>query len=122
MRVFKTGNSNIKRLAHTSSVRPILEHWSASWDPCRKGQINALDRVQRKAAQFTNHTKNSDWKTLAQRRAIAQLCVLFKWCCGGRAGKGVHDSLRRPFCLSGVHHDRKIMDRRQRRISVSTPL
>ena len=28
---------------------------------CREGEIDALDRLQ-KAAQFTNHTKNYDWK------------------------------------------------------------
>jgi len=37
-----------------------------------------LDRVQTKAAQFTNHTQDSDWETLVQRRTIARLCPLFK--------------------------------------------
>jgi len=31
----------------------------------REGQINALDRVQKKATEFTYHTKHSDWETLA---------------------------------------------------------
>ena len=53
---------NTKRVAYTSLVRPVLESGAACWDPCR-GQINALDRVQKKAAQFTNHTKGSDWET-----------------------------------------------------------
>jgi len=78
MRVLKKGNRNKKSLACTSLVRPILEYGSACWDPCREGQINALGRVQKKAAQFTNHTKDSDWETLAQRRTIARLCALFK--------------------------------------------
>ena len=72
MRVLKKGNGNTKNLAYKSSVRPILEYGSACWDPCR-GQINALDRVQKKATQLTNRTKDSDWKTLAQRRTIARL-------------------------------------------------
>jgi hypothetical protein len=59
-----------------SLVRPILEHGSACWDPCRKGQINAFDQVQKKGAQFTNHMKDSDWETLAQCRTIACLCEL----------------------------------------------
>jgi len=46
--------------------------WGACWDSCG-GQINALDGVQTKAAQFTNHTKDSDWETLAQLRTIAGL-------------------------------------------------
>ena len=77
MRVLKKRNRNTKTLAYTSLVRPILEYGSACWDPCR-GKINALDRVEKKAAQFTNHTNDSDWKTLAQRRTIACLCALFK--------------------------------------------
>jgi len=69
MRVLKKG---IQSLSYTSLVRHILEFGSAYWDPCR-GQINALDGVQKKAAQFTNHTKDSDWETLAQRMTIACL-------------------------------------------------
>jgi len=79
LRVLKKENKNTKSLAYTSLVRHILEYGAACWDPCREGQINALDRVQRRAAQFTNHTKNSDWETtLTHRRTIARLCALFK--------------------------------------------
>ena len=60
-------------LAYTSLVSPVLECGAACWHPCREGQINALDRVQKKAAQFTNQTKDSDWETLAQRRTKARL-------------------------------------------------
>ena len=34
---------------------------------CRGGQINALDRVKKEAAQFTDHTTDSDRETLAHR-------------------------------------------------------
>jgi len=51
--------------AYMSLAGPILEYGSACWDPCREGRINALGRVQTKAAQFTNHMKDSDWDTLA---------------------------------------------------------
>ena len=78
MRVLINGNRNTKSLATTSLVRPILECGAASWDPCREGQIIALDRVQTKAAQFVYRTKHSDWETLAQHRTIARLCALFK--------------------------------------------
>jgi hypothetical protein len=61
-----------------SLVCPILEYGAACWDPCREGQINALDQVRTKAAELTYHTKDSDWKTLAQRRKLARLCALFK--------------------------------------------
>ena len=49
------GNSNKKRLAYTSLVRPILEYGASCWDPYREGQINALDRLQKKTAKFANH-------------------------------------------------------------------
>jgi len=100
MRVLKTGSRNTKSLAYTSLVRPILENGSACWDPCREGQINALDRVQKKAAQFTNHVKDSDWETLAQRRTIARLCELFKAYCGKGAWNVIRDRLRRAYYLS----------------------
>jgi len=38
----------------------ILEYGAACGDPSREGHINALERVQTKAAQFTNHTKDSE--------------------------------------------------------------
>ena len=69
-RVLKKRNRNTKNLAYTSLVRPFLEYGAACWNPCREGQINALDRVQTNAAQFTNHTNNSDWETLAERRTL----------------------------------------------------
>ena len=48
-----------------------------------------LDRVQKKAAEFTNHTKNSDWETLSQPRTIACLCALFKAYIGEGSWKGL---------------------------------
>jgi len=76
-------------------VCPILEYGSACWDPCG-GQMNVLDRVQKKAAQFTNHTKDSDWETLAQHRTIVHLCALFKAYSGERVWKAMCDRLQRP--------------------------
>jgi hypothetical protein len=70
--------------AHTTLIHPTREYGATCWDPCREGQINALDQAQNKAAQFTNHTKASDWETLAQRKMIACLCALFKAYSGER--------------------------------------
>jgi len=97
-----------------SVARPILEYESAYWDPCREGQINALERVQKKSAQFTNHTTDSDRETLVQCRTIARLCALFKAYSGRRAGKTIYDRLQSPQYLSRVDHVRKIRDRKQR--------
>jgi hypothetical protein len=46
IRILKKGYGNTKSLAYTSLVRPILEYGAACWDPYRKGQVNALVRVQ----------------------------------------------------------------------------
>jgi hypothetical protein len=107
-------NSDTQSLTYTSLVRPILEHGVACWVPCRRGQVNALDRVQKKAAQFTNHTKYSDWETLAQRRTLARLYALFRAYPGERAWKAIRDSLRRRYYLGRVDHVRKLRDRKQR--------
>jgi len=86
MCVLKKGNRTTKSLAYTSMVCPILEYGSACWDPCREGQINVLDQVQKKAAQFINHTKDSDWETLAQQRTLACLWHFLKRTLGNRLG------------------------------------
>jgi len=114
MLVLKRGNRNTKSLAYTSLVRPILEYGSACWDPCRDGQINVLDWVQKKTSQFTGHTKDSESETLAQRGTIARLCAIFKACAGEWAWKAIHDRLRRAYYLSTIDHVRKLRDRKPR--------
>jgi hypothetical protein len=96
MCVLKKGNRNTKSLAYTSMVRPILEYGAACRDPYR-GQINALDRVQRKDAKFTNLTNALDWDTLAQRRTVARLCAHLKAYNGERAWKAIGARLQRPY-------------------------
>ena len=110
----KKRNRNTKSLAYTSLVRHILENGAACWDPYREGQINALDRVQTKDAQFTDHTNDSDWETLAQRKTLARICALFKAYSGERAWKAIRHRLRRPSYLSRADNVRKIGDRKQR--------
>ena len=80
-----------KSLAYTSLVRPVLQYVAACWDPCRKGHLIALDRLQSKSAQITNHSKDSDWETLVQRRTIAQLYALFTAYSGERAWKAIRE-------------------------------
>jgi hypothetical protein len=95
-------------------VRPILEYGVACWDPCREGQINALGRLQKKAADFANHTSDSVWENLAQRSKIAGICALFKSYSGERAWEATGDRLQRPCYLSRDDQDRKIRARKQR--------
>jgi hypothetical protein len=95
-------------------VRPILEYEVACWDPYREGQINALDRVQNKAAKFAHHKNDSNREILAQRRKIARICALCKPYTGERTWKAIGERLQRACYLSRVDHDRKIRSRKQR--------
>jgi len=71
-----------------ASLFSISEYRSC--DPC-KGQINALSQVQQKAAQFTIRTKDSDWETLTERRAVARLCALFYSVLWGTAWEAIRE-------------------------------
>ena len=93
-------------------VRPILEYGAACWNTCREGQKNYC--VQTRGVQFTYLTKDSEWETLTQRKAIARLCALFKAYSEERALKAIHERLQRAYCLGRVDHVRKIRGRKQR--------
>jgi hypothetical protein len=114
MRILKKGNSNTKSLAYTSLVRQILEYGAACWDPYREGQINALDRVQKKVTKFAHHRNESNWETLTERRKILRLCALFKAYTGEGAWKAVGDRLQTPCYLSRGDHGKEIRSRKQR--------
>jgi hypothetical protein len=54
MRMRKNGNNNTKRFAYTTLVRPILEYGAVCFDPYREGWVSALNRVQKRVANFAN--------------------------------------------------------------------
>ena len=98
-----------------SLVCLVLDYGAACWDPYRKGHINAIDGVQKRAAKFAYHTNRPNWETLASRRRLSRICALFKAYSGEQAWKAVGDSIQRPHYLSRVDHDWKIRIRRQKR-------
>jgi hypothetical protein len=114
MHILKKGNSSTKSLAYTTLVRPILEYGAVCWDLYREGQIHALDRVQKNAAEFAHLTNKSNWETLTQSRKISCKCALFKAYSGEWAWKATGDRLQQPNYLSRVDHEWKIRNRRQR--------
>jgi hypothetical protein len=114
MRILRKGNINTKSLGYVSLVRQIPEYGASCWDPYREGQINALDRVQKKAAKFFHHKISPNWESLVSRRKVSRLCALYKAYCGKREWKDIGDSLKRPHYLSRLDHVRKIRTRRQR--------
>ena len=83
----------MRLLAYTALVRPILEYGSVCWVPYREGQVNALNRVQKRAAKFAKNKNELGWETLAQRRMMARLCALFKAYTGEPAWKAIGDRL-----------------------------
>jgi len=113
VRILKKGYNNTKLVAYTALVRPIMEYEAACWDPYR-GQVSAINRVQKTAAKFANNINESGWETLAQCRMIAGICALFKAYSWGRAWKAIGDRLLKPCCLSKDDHNRKIRTRKQR--------
>ena len=80
----------------------------------RECQISALDRVQNKAAKFVHHSEGSDWESLAQRRKITRMCLLYKAYTGDRASKAIRKRLKAPSYLSRVNRHWKIRARKQR--------
>jgi len=64
-----------------------------------EGQINALYRIQMKAAPFTHHTKYSDRENLAHSRTLALLCAIFKAYFWERTRKVIRDRLLWPHYL-----------------------
>jgi hypothetical protein len=84
------------------------------WDLYRERQIHALDRVQKKAAEFAYHTNESNWETLLQCRMISRICSLLKAYSGEWAWMAIGDRLQWPNYLSRVDDEQKIRDRRQR--------
>ena len=114
MRILRKGTSNAKSLAYMTLVLPILEYGATCWDPYRESQIREIDRVQRKAAVFDHHINKPTWETLASRRKIGRVGVLYKAYCGEGSWTDVGKRLERPPYLSRAEHNRKIRSRRQR--------
>ena len=82
-------STNIKAQAYKSLVRPIVEYGSSVWDPYTQSNINQLEMVQRRAARYvcnrhhntssvTNMLCTLGWRSLADRRRDARLCLLYK--------------------------------------------
>jgi len=70
-------------------VRPQMEYAAAVWDPHHVGNIQKLEKVQRRAARWapndygqyssvTSMLEHLGWDTLQRRRTITKLQTLFK--------------------------------------------
>ena len=80
---------NIKSLAYTTLVRPLLEYASAAWDPYTGRNVKDIEMVQRRAARFVTKEYGHEtsvgklvsdlgWQTLQKRRQNARLAVFHR--------------------------------------------
>ena len=81
--------SEVKSLAYTSLIRPQLKYASAAWDPYQVGNIQQLEKVQRRAARFVfrdyNYTtcvtgllEHLQWPLLSTRPTNSRLTLFYK--------------------------------------------
>ena len=81
-------NRDSNEQAHKTFVRPTLEYASSVWNPHTTRNINAIEKVQRRAARFTTgiyHRTSSvsailnalKWDSLLLRRARAKTIMLY---------------------------------------------
>jgi hypothetical protein len=111
MHILRKRNNSSKCLAYTI-ICPILEYGAACWDPYMEVQIQAFDRVQKKASKFAYNVNESNWETLMQHRQISHICAFFKAYAGEWVWKAIFDRLKQPYFLSRVDHEWKIRNRR----------
>jgi hypothetical protein len=80
---------DFKQAAYKSLVRPHMEYCATVWDPHTKKDINRVEQVQRRAARFVNNdyrmtssvthmVSKLEWGTLAQRRMISRLTMVYR--------------------------------------------
>jgi hypothetical protein len=70
----------------------IFEYSSSCWDLRREGKINALDRMQNKAAKFAHQRDDLNWETLTHSRKIARVCAFLRPYTGERTWRAISDS------------------------------
>lgn len=106
-------NKKVKEKAYMTLVRPNLEYAASAWDPFRKCQIDALERVQRRAARFvtgkysrdqsvTTMLRELQWPSLHQRRRDQRLVNFYK-------GVNSHNALKLPpyLTMNKIHTRRQ---------------
>jgi len=100
LKTFTSRDKDLWKLLYVSLVRPHLEFASTVWNPYLKGDIEALEKVQRKASKIPSSMRGLDHEerlkmwgltTLEERRTRGDLIQMYKvrngledigWCTG----------------------------------------
>ena len=88
-RNLKIADKGTKSAAYLSLCRPNLEYCCTAWSPHNKGDIENLEKVQRKAARFctddyrrrsspTSMIKSLGWESLEARRTKYRLALTYR--------------------------------------------
>ncbi|XP_076442761.1 uncharacterized protein LOC143281434 [Babylonia areolata] len=89
-RNLKIGNKKAKETAYKDLVRPLLEYAATVWDPYTANEIEALQKIQRRAARWVSNRHRQtlcvdsildslNWPSLQQRRKKARLEMFYKF-------------------------------------------
>lgn len=87
LRTFTSRDDDLWRLLYISLVRPHLEFASPVWNPHLKGDVEALERIQRKATRIPTSMRGLEYEdrlkiwgltTLKERRVRGDLIQMYK--------------------------------------------
>ena len=87
LKTFTSRDSNLWRLLYISLVRPHLEFASTVWNPYLKGDIEVLEKIQRKATRIPTELRDLEYEdrlkrwgltTLEKRRVRGDLIQMYK--------------------------------------------
>ena len=88
-RNLKIRSTSVKNAAYNTLVRPRIEYACSVWDPYIQGNIDQLEKVQRRAARFvlsdydykssvTEVITKLGWDSLQVRRQAYRLAIFYK--------------------------------------------
>ena len=72
-KTFRFRDAQMWKKLYTTYVRPHLEFAISVWNPYLKGDIDLLEKVQRRATKVSHDFKNLDYETRCKKLKISNL-------------------------------------------------